>query len=202
VYYPYIQISDNENNANVFIPPTAEVVKNLAFTDNIAFPWFATAGYERGIVNCIRTRIQLDQESRDILDPGRINPLATFADVGVVIWGNRNLQIKDSAANKLNIRRLLLQARRLIISVSNRLLFDPNDGQIRSQFLSAVNPILENIRKERGLTDFRVALSSDNIDSDRDTLTGKIFLKPTPSLEVIELEFTVTPTSVSFDNLS
>ena len=201
VYYPWIQISDTENNANLFIPPTAEVVRNLAFTDNVAHPWFATAGYNRGIVNCIRARIALDQESRDILYPGRINPIATFSDVGNVIWGNRNLQLRNSALNRLNIRRLLLQARRLIVSVANRLLFDPNDAQVRSQFLSSVNPILDNIRRERGLTDFRVSLANDVEDDDRNTLRGKIFIKPTPTLEFIELEFVVTPTSVSFDNI-
>ena len=201
VYYPWIQISDVENNANLFIPPTAEVVRNLAFTDNVAHPWFATAGYTRGIVNCIRARIPLDQESRDTLYPGRINPIATFSDVGTVIWGNRNLQVRDSAMNRLNIRRLLLQARKLIVAVANRLLFDPNDAQVRSQFLSLVNPILDNIRKERGLTDFRVSLVNDVEDSDRNTLRGKIFVKPTPTLEFIELEFVVTPTSVSFDSL-
>ncbi len=201
LYYPWIQISDTENNANLFIPPTAEVVRNLAFTDNVSHPWFATAGYNRGIVNCIRARIALDQESRDILYPGRINPIATFSDVGNVIWGNRNLQLRDSALNRLNIRRLLLQARRLIISVANRLLFDPNDTQIRSQFLSLVNPILDNIRRERGLTDFRVSLVNEVEDDSRNTLRGRIFIKPTPTLEFIELEFVVTPTSVSFDNI-
>ena len=201
VYYPWIQIADTENNANIFIPPTAEVVRNLAFTDNVAHPWFATAGYNRGIVNCIRARIPLDQESRDLLYPGRINPIATFSDVGTVIWGNRNLQVRSSALDRLNIRRLLLQARKLIVAVANRLLFDPNDAQIRSQFLSLVNPILDNIRRERGLTDFRVSLVNEVEDNDRNTLRGKIFIKPTPTLEFIELEFTVTPTSVSFDSI-
>jgi hypothetical protein len=119
VYYPWIQINDSENNANVFLPPTLEVVRNLAYTDNVAYPWFATAGYNRGIVNCIRARIPLDQNSRDMLYPARINPIATFSDVGTVIWGNRNLQVANSALNRLNIRRLLLQARKLIVAVAN-----------------------------------------------------------------------------------
>lgn len=201
VYYPWIQVSDVENNAYVYIPPTGEVCKNLAFTDNVAYPWFATAGYNRGIVNCVRTRIPLDLEKRDTLYLGRINPIATFTDVGNVIWGNKNLQIRDSALNRLNIRRLLLQAKKLIVSVSNRLLFDPNDTTIRSQFLTQVNPILDNIRKERGLIDFRVKLSESADDTDRNTMRGQIFIKPTHSLEVVELEFTVTPTNVSFDDI-
>lgn len=201
VYYPWIQVSDVENNAYVYIPPTGEVCKNLAFTDNVAYPWFATAGYNRGIVNCVRTRIPLDLEKRDTLYLGRINPIATFTDIGNVIWGNKNLQIRDSALNRLNIRRLLLQAKKLIVSVSNRLLFDPNDTTIRSQFLTQVNPILDNIRKERGLIDFRVKLSESTDDTDRNTMRGQIFIKPTHSLEMIELEFTVTPTNVSFDDI-
>jgi hypothetical protein len=202
VYYPWIQINDSENNANVFIPPTAEVVRNLAYTDNVAYPWFATAGYNRGLVNCIRARMSLDQASRDALYPARINPIATFSDVGTVIWGNRNLQVANSALNRLNIRRLLLQARKLIMAVANRLLFDPNDAAVRSQFLSLVNPILDNIRKERGLTDFRVTLTSLANEKDRNTMTGKIFIKPTPTLEFIELTFVVTPETVSFDNIT
>jgi hypothetical protein len=200
VYYPWIQIADTENNAYLWIPPTSEVVRNLAYTDNVAFPWFATAGYNRGLVNCKRTRVVLDQEARELLYPARINPIATFSDVGTVIWGNRNLQLRDSALNRLNIRRLLLQARTLIISVANRLLFDPNDATVRSQFLSLVNPILDNIRKERGLSDFRIKLDPIS-DTDRNTMTGKIFLKPIDALEFIELEFDVTPTSVSFANI-
>ena len=201
VYYPWIQITDTDNNANLYIPPTAEVVRNMAYTDNVAFPWFATAGYNRGLVKCNRARIVLDQEARDVLYPGRINPLATYSDVGVVIWGNRNLQVKSSALDRLNIRRLLLQARRLIMSVSKRLLFDPNDTTVRNQFLSLVNPILDNIRSERGLTDFRVVLSNSPEDIDRNQLTGQIFLKPTRALEFIQLEFVIMNTGASFSNI-
>lgn len=200
VYYPWYQLFDSENNTNIFIPPTTDVVRNLALTDNIAHPWYASAGYKRGLVNSKRTRIKLTQDMRDDLYNGRINPLATFSDIGVAIWGNKNLQVANSALNRLNIRRLLLQCKKLIGNVGNRLLFDPNDDTIRNDFLAAVNPILDNIRKERGLIDFRVKLLPLADESDRNTLRGKIFLKPTSALEFIELEFTVTPTNVSFDN--
>lgn len=200
VFYPWYQIFDSENNTNLFVPATTDVVRNLALTDNIAHPWYATAGYKRGLVNAKRTRIKLTQDYRDTLYVGRINPIATFTDVGLVIWGNRNLQIANSALNRLNIRRLLLQCKKLIGQVGNRLLFDPNDDTIRNDFLAAVNPILDNIRKERGLIDFRVKLYPLADGDDRNTLRGKIYLKPTPALEVIDLEFVVTPTNVSFDN--
>ncbi len=200
VFYPWYQIYDADNSTNLFISPTVDVVRNLALTDNVAHPWYASAGYKRGLVNAKRTRIKLTQEYRDILYKGRINPLATFSDIGVAIWGNRNLQVANSALNRLNIRRLLLQTKKLIGQVGNRLLFDPNDDTIRTDFLAAVNPILDNIRKERGLIDFRVKLEPQADGDDRNTLRGKIYLKPTPALEVIDLEFTVTPTNVSFDS--
>ncbi|MHA2405063.1 MAG: phage tail sheath subtilisin-like domain-containing protein, partial [Candidatus Kariarchaeaceae archaeon] len=184
-YWPWIQSRDRENNVNVWLPPTYEVTRNLALTDNVSFPWFATAGYTRGLTNAIQARIKLTEEQRDELYEGRINPMATFSDQGVVIWGNKNLQIKDSALDRLNVRRLLLQTRKLISAVAVRLLFEQNDQIVRNQFLNLVNPILDNIRKERGITDFRVVLSDDPEEIDRNEMRGKIFLKPIPALEYI-----------------
>lgn len=202
VFYPWIQYLDTENTSNIFIPPTAEVIKNFALTDNIAFPWYATAGYSRGLVNTRMARkIKLNQDSRDTLYEGRINPLMTFNDRGVVIWGNRNLQEADTALNRINIRRLLLEAQRLVSQVGRRLLFDPNDANIRNDFLREVNPILESIRAQRGLYDFRVSLDSTLEDLDSQTLRGKIFLKPIRTVEFIELEYVVTPISQSFEGL-
>ena len=200
-YWPWIQSKDTENNVNVWLPPTYEVVRNIALTDNVSFPWFASAGYTRGLTSAIQARVKLTEADRDTLYEGRINPMATFSDQGVVIWGNKNLQIADSALDRLNIRRLLLQTRKLISAVAVRLLFEQNDQIVRNQFLSLVNPILENIKRERGLADFRVQLSNDPEEIDRNELRGKIFLKPVPALEFIILEFNVTSTGASFDNL-
>ena len=200
-YYPWILVRDTVNNTQIYIPPTGEVVRNLALTDNIAFPWFASAGYTRGLVNSVKARVKLTQEDRDTLYQGRINPIATFADVGTVIWGNKTLQVADSALNRLNVRRLLLQARKLISAVAVRLLFEQNDQIVRQQFLDSVNPILDSIRRDRGLYDFRVTVSSSPEDLDRNTLTGKIYLKPTKALEFIDIEFFITPTGASFENI-
>jgi hypothetical protein len=124
-----------------------------------------------------------------------INPMATFSTVGVVIWGNKTLQSKETALNRINVRRLLLQARKLISAVSIRLLFEQNDSIVRNQFLS------DNIRKERGLTDFRVQVDSDPESIDRNELNGRIFIKPTRSLEYISVEFNITNTGANFDNI-
>ena len=200
-YYPWVLTRDSVNNTQIYLPPTAEVVKNLALTDNIAFPWFASAGYTRGLVNSIKARRKLTQEDRDTLYKGRLNPIATFSDVGTVIWGNKTMQIRESALDRINVRRLLLQARKLISAVAIRLLFEQNDDKVRQDFLNSVNPILDQIRRDRGLIDFRVTVSNTPEDLDSNTLTGKIFLKPTRALEYIDIEFVITPTGASFDDV-
>ena len=200
-YYPWILVRDTATNTQIYLPPTNEVCRNLALTDNVSFPWFATAGYTRGLVNAVKARKKLTQEERDTLYQGRINPIATFSDVGTVIWGNKTLQIADTALNRINVRRLLLQARKLISAVAVRLLFEQNDAKVRQDFLDSVNPILDAIRRDRGLYDFRVTVSNSVEDLDRNTLSGKIYLKPTRSLEFIDIEFLITPTGASFENI-
>jgi hypothetical protein len=200
-YYPWVLTRDNENNTQLFLPATAEVCRNLALTDKIFKPWFASAGYTRGLVNSIKSRKTLTQDDRDVLYKGRINPIATFTDVGTVIWGNKTLQVKESALDRINVRRLLLRARKLISAVAVRLLFEQNDQKVRQDFLDSVNPILDEIRRDRGLIDFRVTVSNTPEDLDSNTLTGKIYLKPTRALEYIDIEFVITPTGASFEDV-
>jgi hypothetical protein len=200
-YWPWIQINDSENSQYMWVPPTRDAVRNIARTDNISYPWFAAAGVNRGDVDCIKARTKLTLDQRDTLYEGRINPIATFASEGVKIWGNKTLQVADTALNRINVRRLLLQARKLISAVAIRLLFEQNDDIVRNQFLAMVNPILEGIRKERGITDFRVTVDSSPESIDRNELIGKIYIKPTRALEYIIVEFNIMPTGASFDNI-
>jgi hypothetical protein len=200
-YWPWIQVRDQDNATQLFIPPTGEVVRNIALTDNVSFPWFAVAGYSRGLVKSIKAVKKLTLDERDDLYKARINPIATFADTGTIIWGNKTLQVRESALDRINVRRLLLRARKLISAVAIRLLFEQNDEQVRNEFLRLVNPILEAIKRERGLFEFRVTVSNDPEDIDANTLRGKIFVKPTRSLEFIDVEFIITPTGASFDNI-
>lgn len=200
-YWPWIQIRDTDNATQIFLPPTGEVVRNIALTDNVSYPWFAVAGYSRGLVNSIKASKKLTLDERDELYKNRINPIATFSDTGTIIWGNKTLQVRESALDRINVRRLLLRSRKLISAVAIRLLFEQNDEQVRNEFLRLVNPILESIKKERGLFDFRVTVSNDPEDIDANTLRGKIFIKPTRSLEFIDVEFVITPTGASFENI-
>ncbi len=200
-YWPWIQVRDTDNATQLYIPPTGEVLKNIALTDNVSYPWFAVAGYTRGLVNSIKASKKLTLDERDELYKNRINPIATFSDTGTIIWGNKTLQVRESALDRINVRRLLLRARKLISAVSVRLLFEQNDEIVRNDFLRLVNPILESIKKERGLYEFRVTVSNDPEDIDANTLRGKIYIKPTRSLEFIDVEFIITPTGASFENI-
>jgi hypothetical protein len=200
-YWPWIQVRDADNATQLYLPPTGEVVRNIALTDNQSFPWFAVAGYTRGLVKAIKATKKLTLDERDELYKNRINPIATFSDTGTIIWGNKTLQVRESALDRINVRRLLLRARKLISAVAIRLLFEQNDEQVRNEFLRLVNPILESIKRERGLYEFRVTVSNDPEDIDANTLRGKIYIKPTRSLEFIDVEFIITPTGASFDNI-
>lgn len=203
-YAPYIQIFDSTNATNVYIPPTGEVLRSMAFTDNNKFPWFAPAGYSRGIVNAAKkTRYKLAEPLRNTLYDARINPIADFADIGVDIFGQKTLQIRDSALDRINVRRLLLYLRQAIANVAVTLLFDQNDDVVVNEFLNKVTPILENVKRERGLTAYKIDYQTPNTPEsrDRNELYFNLYLKPTPALEFIGINFIVTPTGVSFENV-
>jgi hypothetical protein len=200
-YFPWIQMRDTQNNVNVYIPPTGEVVKAMAFTDNTSFPWFAPAGLQRGVTNALKSKYKLSLDARDILYANRINPMADFADAGTAIFGQKTLQVKESALNRINVRRLLLQIKVLIANIAIRLVFEQNDQATIDQFLQKATPILDTIKRERGLQEFRIKMDDSNNTPetrDRNELYGEIFLKPTRAVEFIGITFTITPSGASF----
>jgi hypothetical protein len=204
-YWPWIQVFDPNYQQYVFTTPTSQVVKSIALTDNVAYPWFAPAGLTRGKVQCIKADVKLTRDDRDNLYDVNINPINTTISEGVTIQGQKTLQVKQSALDRINVRRLLLQVRRLIAAASQTLLFEPNDQSVRDQFLAKVEPLLLQIQNQRGLAAFRVAVDSFNTsanqtEGDRNTLTGKIQIKPTPALEFIDLTFQVLPTGANFED--
>ena len=200
-YFPWIQMRDTQNNVNVYLAPTGEVAKAMAFTDNTKFPWFAPAGLNRGVTNAKKSKYKLSQEARDILYKGRINPMADFADAGTAIFGQKTLQKKESALDRINVRRLLLQVKVLIANIAIRLVFEQDDQSTIDQFLAKTNPVLASIKRERGLQDFKVKMD-DTLNTpethDRNELYGDIYLKPTRALEYIGINFVITPSGASF----
>lgn len=203
-YFPWIQVRDTQNNVNLFIPPTGEVAKAMAFTDNTTFPWFAPAGLQRGVTDAKKSKYRLSLEARDVLYKGRINPIADFADVGTAIFGQKTLQVKESALDRINVRRLLLQIKVLISNIAIRLVFEQNDQTTKDQFISKVTPKLDTIKRERGLLAFDVKMD-DSINtpetSDRNELYGEIGLQPTRAVEYIGIGFTISPSGASFTDL-
>jgi len=203
-YFPWIQIRDTQNNVNVYIPPTSEVVKAMAFTDNTKFPWFAPAGLTRGVTDARKSQYKLSQEACDILYKNRINPIKDFANTGTAIFGQKTLQKKESALDRINVRRLLLQIKVLISNIAIRLVFEQNDQTTIDQFLQKANPILDTIKRERGLYDFKIKMDDTNNTTetrDRNELYGEIYLKPTRDVEYIGIGFTITPTGASFNDV-
>ena len=200
-YYPWIKYEDVDNNQYIYLPPTKDVVRNMALTDNTTHPWFAPAGISRGDVDCTRAHYITKLEDEDILYEGRINPIKTFASDGVKIWGQKNLQIKESQLNRIAVRRLLLRMRKLIAISCIGLIFDPNDNTTKNKFLSTVTPILDNIKSNRGISDYKIEVNDTVESRERRELPAKIFFKPYNALEYIVLDFIVTPESVSFDDI-
>ena len=200
-YYPWIKYHDKDNNKYIFLPPTKDVVRNMAMTDNTAHPWFAPAGISRGDVNCTRAKLVTKLGDEDVLYAGRINPVKTFASDGVKIWGQKNLQIKESQLNRIAVRRLLLRLRKLISIACIGLIFEPNDPTTKQKFLSTVTPIFDNIKSNRGISDYRIEVNDSPESRDRRELPVKLYFKPYQALEYITLDFIVTPESVSFDSI-
>ncbi len=204
-YFPYIQMKDPDNNINVWLPPTCEVLKSMSYTDNVKFPWFAPAGIDRGTTGAINARYKLSQDARDILYANRINPMAKFSNTfsnHTVILGQKTLQKAENALDRINVRRALLDLKVLISNISMRLLFDQNDETVVDQFLDKLKPILQRMQRERGLYGYKIEMgSSINTPEslDRNELYGEIYLKPTRTLEYIGMGLTLLPTGASFD---
>lgn len=200
-YYPWVQVTDDENNNLIYLPPTSDVVRNIALTDKVAFPWFAVAGFDRGNIEALKTRISLTNSQRDVLYEARVNPLLKYQNEGIKIWGNKTMQVADTVLEALNVRRLLLQTRKLVSNVAVRLLFDQADDIVRNKFIAQVTPILNNIRKERGFKQFKIVVPNDPEALDRGELNGQIIIQPNRALEVIKIEFVATNTGATFTNI-
>jgi hypothetical protein len=200
-YYPWVKYLDQDNNQYIYLPVTKDVVRNFAQTDNQTFPWFAPAGLDRGDVNCVRAHFITKLADEDTLYEGRINPVKTFATDGVKIWGQKNLQIRESQLNRIAVRRLLLRMRKLIAIACRSLIFEPNDPVTKNMFLTAVTPIMDNIMSNRGISDYRIEVNDSVEARDRRELPAKIYFKPYNALEYVVLDFILTPEGVSFDNI-
>ena len=201
-YYPWVKIEDRDTSRPIWVPPSVVIPGIIAYTDKVAHEWFAPAGLNRGgLTTVLEAKTRLTHAERDDLYENRINPIASFPGQGVVVFGQKTLQSKPSALDRINVRRLLIALRKFIASASRYLVFEQNSQALRNRFLNIVNPYLEQVQQNSGLSAFRVVMDDSNNTSDvidRNQLVGQIFIQPTRTAEFIVLDFIVQPTGATF----
>ena len=201
-YYPWVQLYSSALGKAVWCPPTTVMAGVLAFNDQVGAEWFAPAGLNRGgIPSVLKAEKRLSQSDRDTLYNSNVNPLATFPGEGVVVFGQKTLQHKQTALDRVNVRRLLIALKDYIGQVSRNLIFEQNTSITRNRFLSQVNPYMESIVQRQGLYAFRVVMDETNNTADvidRNQLVGQIYIQPTKTAEFIVLNFNVLPTGATF----
>ena len=201
-YWPWLQTIDPGTGQLVWIPASTMIPAVYAFNDSVSEPWFAPAGINRGgLDTVVRAERKLSQTNRNDLYIGNVNPIATFPGTGVVVYGQKTLQKKASALDRVNVRRLLIALKSYISQVANNLVFEQNTIATRNQFLSQVNPYLESVQQRQGLYAFRVIMDDSNNTPDvidRNQMIGQIYLQPTKTAEFIYLDFNILPTGATF----
>jgi phage tail sheath protein FI len=201
-YYPWVKIIDTSLAKPVWVPPSVVLGGVIAYTDKVAHEWFAPAGLNRGgLTEVVETETRLTHAERDDLYEERVNPIASFPGQGVVVWGQKTLQGKPSALDRVNVRRLLIKVKKFIASASRYLVFEQNTAATRQRFLNIANPFLESVQSNSGLSAFKVVMDDSNNTPDlvdRNILYGQIFLQPTRTAEFIVLDFTILPTGAAF----
>jgi phage tail sheath protein FI len=201
-YYPWVRIVDANVNKPVWVPPTVVIPGVLSFNDRVAAEWYAPAGLNRGGLTSVTDAYsRLTLAERDDLYEGRVNPIATFPGVGVCVWGQKTLQAKPSALDRINVRRLLIAVKKFIASATRYLVFEQNTATTRNRFLNIVNPYLESVQQRQGLYAFRVIMDETNNTPDiidRNIMYGQIFLQPAKTAEFIIIDFNILPTGASF----
>ncbi len=201
-YWPWCQIINPNTGKINWVPASALIPGVYAFNDSNAEPWFAPAGINRGgLTQVIRPERKLQRADRDTLYEANVNPIANFPANGTVVFGQKTLQKKASALDRVNVRRLLIALKGFIGQVANNLVFEQNTAATRNSFLAQANPYLESVQQRQGIFAFKVVMDDSNNTPDvidRNQLVGQIFLQPTRTAEFIVLDFNVLPTGAEF----
>ena len=202
-YFPDVSIVDDATRNPVKVPASVAAIAALGFNDSVSYPWFAPAGFNRAaLTNVVNTASRLTAGDRDELYDARINPIATFPNAGFVIFGQKTLQQARSALDRVNVRRMLLEVKRIVTDIANTILFEQNTPQTRARFIAQVTPQLALIQTQQGVDQFRVIMDNTNntqADVESNKLNGRIILVPTRAVEFIAMDFIVTVEGVSFD---
>jgi hypothetical protein len=201
-YFPDVFIEDTSNNRPVFVPSSVAAYGALSYSDSVSYPWFAPAGFNRASLGFVtNTEVRLTSGDRDDLYDARINPIANFPNGGFVIFGQKTLQMNKSSLDRVNVRRMLLEVKRLVVNVAEQLLFEPNNTNTRARFVNGVQPILALIQSQAGIESFNVVMDNSNNtqeDVEQNRLNGRIVVVPTRAIEFIAIDFIVTNSGVEF----
>lgn len=201
-YYPWCQISDPDLGRSIWVPPSAVVSGVYSFNDLVKFPWYAPAGLNRGgLDTVIQTERLMTNADRDNLYIKSVNPIATFPRQGITVWGQKTLQKKQSALDRINVRRLLIHAKRFVAYTTKYLVFEQNTVQTRAKFIELTDPYFRNVKNQQGLYDYRIIIDESNNTPDvidRNEMRCQIYLKPAKTAEFIIVDFVILPTGALF----
>ena len=201
-YWPWVQVRSRETGKVNFVPASTLVPAVYEYNDKVSAEWFAPAGLNRGaLATVLQPERKIGVNDRNLLYQGKVNPIATFPGVGTVIYGQKTLQQKPSALDRVNVRRLLIALKSYIGQLGEQIVFEPNTQVTRNKFLNQVNPYLESVQQIQGLYAFQVVMDETNNTPDvvdRNQLVGTIYLQPTKTAEFIQLDFNILPTGATF----
>jgi hypothetical protein len=201
-YWPWVRIIDPSTGKHVWVPASTVVPGVYAFNDKVSAPWFAPAGINRGGLNTVlQAQYKLTQGQRDTLYSNNINPIATLPKQGVVVYGQKTLQKSQSALDRVNVRRLMIELKSYIRQIADTIVFEQNTISTRNSFIARVNPYLEAIQQKQGLYAYQVVMDDSNNGPaviDRNQLIGQIYIQPTRTAEFISLDFILQPTGAEF----
>jgi len=204
MYWPWVQIADPATGKYIWVPQSVIMPSIYAFNDKVSAEWFAPAGLNRGgQETVVQADRKLTHANRDTLYEGSVNPVATFPGEGVCVWGQKTLQKKASALDRVNVRRLLINLKKFIASVSKYLIFENNTTATKNRFLSQVNPYMESVQQRQGLYAFKVVMDETNNTPDiidRNIMKGDIFIQPAKAAEFIVVDFNIMPTGATFND--
>ena len=203
-YTTWVQIRDNISDSILWVPPSVAAIGAMAYSEKHSEVFFSPAGFTRGGLSdgaaglpVTGVRSRFTSANRDDLYAANINPIATFPAEGIVIWGQKTLQVTPSALDRVNVRRLMIYVKKEISRMASRLLFEQNVRDTWIKFTGMTDPFLASVRSRFGLTDFKVILDETTTTPDlvdRNILYAKILLKPARSIEYIAIDFVISNT--------
>ena len=207
IYWPWVKVFSVFDGIDRWLDPAIYGARQMAFTDSVADSWFAPAGYRRGrLTKPTDVEVKLNQGDRDSMYSGGnvINPIVSFPQQGITIFGQRTTQRSPSALDRINVRRLMIYIRKVILAATQRFVFEPNDQFTWSQIEGVLNPFLDDIQRRRGITEFRVVCDetvNTPLRVDRNELWTKVLVKPTKTAEILIFEINLTNQSAQLGSL-